>query len=82
MTDLVNPALPAPAHPGLDACAERHRAALWRYLRVLGADASAADDIVQEAFLVALRRPDFDSTHPGAVFTFLRTTARFLWLRS
>lgn len=37
---------------------------------------------MQEAFLVALRRPDFDETSAAAVFTFLRTTARHLWLRS
>ncbi|MCA8973373.1 MAG: sigma-70 family RNA polymerase sigma factor [Planctomycetes bacterium] len=60
----------------------RLRAALWRYLRVLGASASDADDLAQEAFMVALRRPDFEAGSAAAVFTFLRTTARHLWLRS
>src|SRR5262249_14847759 len=59
-----------------------HRAALWRCLRTLGADAATADDLVQEAFVVALRRADFDAQAPQAAFAFLRTTARHLWLRS
>lgn len=76
-----HPAEPFPG-PFPGPLAERLRPALWRYLRVLGADAAAADDLVQEAFLVALRRPGFDASTPGAVFTFLRTTARQLWLRA
>jgi len=59
-----------------------HRAALWRYLRTLGADAATADDLVQESFVVALRRADFDAHAPQAAFAFLRTTARHLWLKS
>jgi RNA polymerase sigma-70 factor (ECF subfamily) len=62
--------------------ATRLRPALWRYARTLGADASAADDLVQEAFIVTLRRADFTVREPGAVFTFLRTTCKHLWLRS
>lgn len=65
----------------LAAWAQRFRPALWRYLRVLGADAATADDLVQEAFVVVLQRPAFDAAHAGAVFTFLRTAARQLWLR-
>ncbi|MCK5944874.1 MAG: hypothetical protein KAI24_22995, partial [Planctomycetes bacterium] len=61
---------------------ERHRAALWRYLRVLGADDATADDLVQEAFVVALQRPGFDASTPAATFAFLRTTARHRWLKS
>lgn len=66
----------------LGAAVERHRAALWRYLRVLGADGATADDLVQESFLVALERPDFDASNPAATFAFLRTTARHRWLKS
>lgn len=61
---------------------ERERRALWRYARTLGADAHTADDLVQESFAVTLARPGFDFTVPAAVFTFLRTTCRHLWLRS
>jgi len=64
------------------AAVERHRAALWRYLRVLGADDATADDLVQEAFVVALERPEFDASNAAATFAFLRTTARHRWLKS
>ena len=75
--------LPDLAPPAdLAALTERLRPALWRYLRTLGADAAAADDVVQEAFVIVLRRERFDASAPGAVFTFLRTTARHLWLRA
>jgi len=77
VTDLTRSA-PADLGPMLATM----RPALWRYLRVLGADAATADDLVQEAFVVALRRPAFDASIHGAVFTFLRTTCRQLWLRS
>lgn len=82
---MPDPALPSACHSvraDLPALAERLRPALWRYARVLGADSATADDLAQEAFLVVLRRPDFDASEPGAVFTFLRTTVRHLWLRS
>ncbi len=64
------------------AGAEHLRDALWRYVCVLGADAATADDIVQEAFVVALRRDGFEASVPAAAFVFLRTTARHLWLKS
>ncbi len=81
---LPTPSLPPAAQPVADwaPLVERMRPALWRYARVLGADANTADDLVQEAFVTALRRPDFDARRPAAVFTFLRTTCRHLWLRS
>ena len=60
----------------------RQRTALCRYLRVLGAAEADADDLVQEACVVALQRPDFDASSPAGVFAFLRTTARHLLLRS
>jgi RNA polymerase sigma-70 factor (ECF subfamily) len=70
------------APPDLGPLLATLRPGLWRYLRMLGADAATADDLVQEAFVVALRRPTFDASAAGAVFTFLRTTCRQLWLRS
>lgn len=68
--------------PDGTALGERQRRALWRYARTLGADAHTADDLVQEAFAVVLARPGFDFSVPAAVFGFLRTTCRQLWLRS
>ena len=76
----MQPAIAPPA-ADLAALTERFRSALWRYVRTLGADAATADDVVQEAFVVVLRRERFDASAPGAVFTFLRTAARQLWLR-
>jgi DNA-directed RNA polymerase specialized sigma24 family protein len=79
----VTPGTPTTApHGGLrgEALATSLRAALSRYVRLLGAEPTLADDLVQEAFVVALQRPDFDASVPGAAFTFLRTTARRLWL--
>ena len=38
---------------GLEELAVRHQRGLWRYLRVLGARADVADDLLQEALLVA-----------------------------
>jgi DNA-directed RNA polymerase specialized sigma24 family protein len=64
------------------AFGERERHALWRYARTLGADAHTADDLVQGAFAIVLARPGFDFSVPAAVFGFLRTTCRQLWLRS
>lgn len=84
---MPDPTLPLPPTAADEAAdlavlVDRQRPALWRYARVLGADAAAADDLVQEAFLVVLQRDAFDARAPGAVFTFLRTTLRHLWLRS
>lgn len=79
---------PAHAHADSTGCetparsATFMRPALWRYARTLGADATTADDLVQEAFVVLLQRTDFRGNEPAAVFTFLRTTCRHLWLRS
>jgi DNA-directed RNA polymerase specialized sigma24 family protein len=71
------------ATPGLrsDELAASLRTALLRYVRLLGAVPDHADDLVQEAFVIALARADFDARVPGAAFTFLRTTVRHLWLR-
>jgi RNA polymerase sigma-70 factor, ECF subfamily len=82
MVDPAPPPTHLPARGDLTATAASMRPALWRYLRVLGADAATADDLVQEAFVVMLQRQRFDGSVPGAVFTFLRSTARHLWLRS
>lgn len=63
-----------PADTG--AFVREHQTAVWRYLRLLGADPATADDLLQETFLRFLRRP---TTHPdsGAI---LRTIARGLWI--
>lgn len=64
----------------LAAVIARHQQGLWRYLRVLGASAALADDVMQDTFLVAMRRLHVDRGD-AAVATFLRRTARHLFLR-
>jgi RNA polymerase sigma-70 factor (ECF subfamily) len=73
-------AAPSAATEAPDA-GDRHR--LWRYLRALGADAGEADDLAQEAMLVAhqhaAQQPARDADAQAA---FVRGIARNLWLRS
>lgn len=57
----------------------RHARGVFRYLRVLGASSSVADDLTQEAFVVAWRR-DKQHLPPAALGAFLRRSARNLWL--
>jgi RNA polymerase sigma-70 factor (ECF subfamily) len=72
-----------PSAPAADLAAlvARHQQGVWRYLRVLGAAADLADDLLQDTFVVALRRGLRDDGH-AAVATFLRATARHLWLKA
>ena len=55
-----------------------HQAGLWRYLRMLGCDASLADDLTQEAFLKVLRRDSFTQHSDTATAAYLRRTAHNL----
>ena len=56
-----------------------HAAALLRYVRALGAPRDLALDLAQEAMLVAWRKQKHQLPAP-ALATFLRRTARYLWL--
>lgn len=53
----------------------QHQADLWRYVRYLGAQATEADDLVQETFL-SLARSGFDERSDGETASLLRTAAR------
>jgi RNA polymerase sigma-70 factor (ECF subfamily) len=79
-----DPQIAEPERPPVrDATAvavERHRPAVARYLRVLGARPDELDDLLQETFVVLLARP-FVHADDGQTRTFLRTTARNLFLR-
>jgi RNA polymerase sigma-70 factor, ECF subfamily len=55
-----------------------HQAGLWRYLRMLGCDASLADDLTQEAFLKVLRQDNFTQHSDEATAAYLRRTAHNL----
>lgn len=63
-----------------EALIRRHQVGLWRYLRSLGVEANAADDLVQETFVVAWKRGIGDHG-VEATGVFLRRTARNLFLR-
>ena len=58
----------------------RHQTGLCRFLRLCGAD-SQAEELAQEAFLVAIRR-GLAGAEPAQAAAFLRQTAKHLWLRS
>lgn len=70
---------PGPDHD-LDRALERHMRGVWRYLCALGASVDEADDLTQEAFVVAWRKGVQD-LEPSALGAYLRRTARFLFMR-
>ena len=57
-----------------------HLRAVWRYLRMHGASADEADDLAQECFVIAAQKGAI-GFEAAATATFLRRTARFLFLR-
>jgi len=67
-----------PAHEAAENLIRNHWAPLRRYLRILGADADAAEDLSQDVFVVALRKGLED--RGGRTAAWLRRTARFLFL--
>lgn len=76
----LQPGSPAPQGVATaEALVQRHLRTVWRYLRTLGAPPDIADDLAQEAFVVALRRGAAELA-PAATGAFLRRTARFLFL--
>jgi len=76
----ADPQRRAPSDLDAEALVRRHQQGLWRYLRALGAPPELAEDVMQDAFLVALQRLDVDGGD-AAVAAFLRRTARHLFLR-
>jgi RNA polymerase sigma-70 factor, ECF subfamily len=60
------------------AFVRRHQKAIWRFLRALGCRPHDADELAQDALLIALARPHDNATAAAA---FLRQTAKFVWLR-
>ena len=79
MTDPAGAAPTTTAVPEATALAAQARA-LWRYLRMHGASATEAEDLAQEAFVVALQKGALAAA-PPALQAFLQRTARFLFLR-
>ena len=58
----------------------RHQAGLWRFLRLLGCRRPQAEEIAQDALVLAVQRAVHEGG-AGAAAAFLRQTAKFLWLR-
>ncbi|MBK8980381.1 MAG: sigma-70 family RNA polymerase sigma factor [Planctomycetes bacterium] len=69
----------AAASPSSADVIARHQAGLWRYLRHLGCSPDDADELMQETFVVALRKP-FVVHGDCATAGYLRTIARNLFL--
>jgi DNA-directed RNA polymerase specialized sigma24 family protein len=64
-----------------DAELQRLHLGVFRYLRMHGAAPAEADDLTQQAFVVAVQRGGL-LLEPAASAAFLRRTARFLFLRA
>ncbi len=69
----------SPEPAGAQDSLARHARGLFRFLRVLGASSPVADDLTQEAFVVAWQRHK-QQIPPAALGAFLRRAARNLWL--
>lgn len=68
-----------PSSPPARAWIEWHQQSLWRFLRFLGCEPDLADDLAQDALVVALEhRVERMPAAQGAAW--LRTTARRLWI--
>lgn len=66
----------SPPMADAEALIRTHQAGIWRYLRLLGAPAADAEDLLQETFLRVLRRND----DREVAAPMLRTIARGLWI--
>lgn len=69
--------LPTSRLAALARLIEEFQGGIWRYLRVLGCEASLADDLTQETFLAAMQRP-FEEINSAATAAYLRTIAKNL----
>jgi len=61
------------------ALVEKYQAGIWRYLRALGCDASLADDLTQDTFVIVLQKP-FEQFSDAATASFLRRVAHNLFI--
>lgn len=64
-----------PCHATVESLVQQHQDGLWRYLRAMGCDSAAAEDIVQDTFVTLLRTP-YEDQGEAALAGFLRTIAR------
>ena len=78
---MAGAAFDGPVVVDLRQLVARHQVALWRYVRALGAAPDLAEELVQDTFVTAWRR-GLEDRGEAAVATFLRRTARHLYLRN
>ncbi|MDO8348705.1 MAG: sigma-70 family RNA polymerase sigma factor [Planctomycetota bacterium] len=72
--------MPATSHDPVADFVQRHQAGVWRFLRLLGCGGQQAEEIAQDALVLALQRGVHRHDDDSAA-AFLRQTAKFLWLR-
>jgi DNA-directed RNA polymerase specialized sigma24 family protein len=80
VTPMVDTPAAPPTSPRTAAAIEPLLRSLWRYLRMHGASTAEAEDLAQEAFVLALQKGALDA-EPAATEAFLQRSARFLFLR-
>jgi len=68
---------PAPLSP--EELIKKYQNGIWRYLRVLGCEASLADDITQDTFLRVIRK-GFEQYNDAATAGYLRKVAYNLFI--
>jgi RNA polymerase sigma-70 factor, ECF subfamily len=71
---------PPPETSSLERLVQRHQRTVQRFLRALGADAAAADDLAQDVFVLAWEKRVVLADE-RAMAAWLVRTARHLWLR-
>lgn len=76
----ATPHTQAPTTPDVAELLRRQQRGLWRYLRQLGAAPDLAEDLMQDTFVIALRR-FAGAPSEGQLAAFLRQTAQHLYLR-
>ena len=76
---MPNSEPPDPLSP--EELIQKYQNGIWRYLRVLGCEASLADDITQETFLRVIRK-GFEQYNDAATAGYLRKVAYNLFILS
>ena len=72
----------ADADDDVGSFVRRHQTGLWRFLRACGCRGAAAEEIAQDALLIALQKGMASADTADAAGAFLRQTAKHLWLRT
>ncbi|MCR9247702.1 MAG: sigma-70 family RNA polymerase sigma factor [bacterium] len=68
------------AEDPIDEFVGRHQRALWRFAQLLGCRGQVAEQLCQDAFVIAIDREQHERADAAAA-AFLRQTLRHLWLK-